>query len=191
MFLISIPCAVGLSILSESVILLLSGAQYVRAIPVMRMMNPIIVIIGMGSLLGSQILIPMGKEKYTLISEIIGAVSNFTLNLVLIPRFQAFGAAIATVSAESLVTATQLFFARKYFEVHKFSLSFLKYFLNSVIMGITVFFFIRFFETQYSKMIFGIVTGVITYFLLLLLERNSIVFEILKSIKQKIVKNKQ
>ena len=191
MFLISIPCAIGLSVLSEGVILLLSGTHYVQAIPVMRMMNPIIVIIGMGSLLGSQILIPMGKEKYTLISEIIGAVSNFTLNLILIPRFHAFGAAIATVSAESLVTATQLFFARKYFEVNKFALSFLKYFLNSVIMGIIVLISIRLFKTQYSKMIFGIAVGVITYFLLLVLERNSIIFEILKSVKQKIVKSKQ
>jgi O-antigen/teichoic acid export membrane protein len=190
MFLISIPCTIGLSILSESVILLLSGSYYVQAIPVMRMMNPIIVIIGMGSLLGSQILIPMGKEKYTLVSEIIGAVSNFSLNLILIPRFQAFGAAIATVSAESLVTATQIFFARKYFTIYKFFFSFLKYFLNSIVMGIIVFFIISFFEAQYLKLILGICTGIVVYIFLLFIEKNPIIFEVFMALKSKISNKK-
>ena len=189
MFLISIPCAVGLSVLSESVILLLSGTQYAEAIPVMRMMNPIIVIIGMGSLLGSQILIPMEKEKYTLVSEILAALSNFTLNLILIPRFHAFGAAIATVAAESTATATQLFFARSYFDLKKFFIPMFKYLFNAALMGAAVFFAIKFFKPQVLKLIFGIMSGILVYMGLLLIERNSVIFEILASIKSKISKN--
>lgn len=186
MFLLSIPCAVGLSVLSESITLLLSGSYYVEAIPVMRMMNPIIVVIGMGSLLGSQILIPMGKEKYTLISEIVGACTNFSLNLLLIPKFQAFGAAIATVIAETFVTMTQLFFARKYFDLKKFFLPMFKYLANSIIMGCLVFFVISTINSEVLKLILGTITGLCVYFLILLLEKNYLLLEIMNSLKTRI-----
>lgn len=190
MFLVSIPCALGLTILSEQIILLLSGEYYIEAIPVMRMMNPIIVVIGMGSLLGSQILIPMGKERYTLVSEIVGAVSNFTLNMILIPRYQAFGAAIATVTAESLVTATQFFFARKYFAISRFFLSMVKYLFNAGVMAVAVYFSIKACQNQLLKLIIGMLVGISVYGLLLIIEKNPIIFELVGSIKNKIFKNK-
>lgn len=188
MFLVSIPCALGLSLLSEPIILLLSGKYYIEAIPVMRMMNPIIVVIGMGSLLGSQILIPMGKEKYTLVSEIVGAVSNFTLNLILIPKYQAFGAAVATVTAESLVSATQLFFARKYFEIKRFFISMIKYLFNAGIMAVAVYFSVKICQNQVLKLIIGILVGISVYGLILIVEKNPIIFELMSSIRNKILK---
>lgn len=188
MFLLSIPCAVGLSVLSEPIILLLSGSKYTEAIPVMRMMNPIIVVIGMGSLLGSQILIPMGKEKYTLVSEIIGAVSNFTLNIILIQKYKAFGAAIATLTAEALVTATQLFFARKYFSLKRFFYPMLVYLFDAGIMAVVVLFFGSFFESQITRLFVGILAGVATYVLVLVIEKNGCTLGIISSVKRKIWK---
>ena len=62
---------------------------------------------------GIQILIPMGKEKYVLYSEIAGAIVNLIVNAVLIPRLGASGAAIGTVSAEFIVLIYQMCVLRK------------------------------------------------------------------------------
>ena len=49
-------------------------------------------------------MVPMGGETSVLRAEIIGAVVDFILNLILIPRLASAGAAISTVIAEICVT---------------------------------------------------------------------------------------
>ena len=186
LFLISIPCAIGLSLVTEPAILLFSGIEYKAAIPIMRTMNPIIVIIGLSALLGIQILVPMNKQKYTLISEIIGAVSNFTLNIILIPRYSAMGAAIATVIAETLVTSTQIFFARKYFDLKKFLRPFLRYIANACTMGGCVYLIGTHITNIPAKLFVPALCGAIVYFILLVLEKNSFVMQYLRAIRIKL-----
>jgi len=50
----------------------------------------------------SQYLIPNYKDKTYMISTVAGAVINIIANLILIPRFQAMGAIIGTIFAESI-----------------------------------------------------------------------------------------
>ena len=59
------------------------------------------------NILGLQILVPTGKEKTVLYSEIAGAVTDLVLNALLIPRFHASGAAMGTVMAELVVLIWQ------------------------------------------------------------------------------------
>ena len=186
MFMLAIPCAVGLSIVATPTILLFSGKNYMEAIPVMRIMNPIIVIIGLGSLLGSQIFIPMGKEKYTLISVIVGAISNFTLNLILIPHYQAIGAATATVLAETFVTSTQLFFARKIFKLRNIFSVFLRYFLCSSIMAVIIYFPSVHIQNPVKNLLCTICLGIIIYFTLLIITKNQYLFSIINNMKKKL-----
>ena len=113
LLLIAIPCAIGLNIVSENLTLLLSGKSFYEAVPVMKIMNPIIIIIAISNYIGIQCLIPLNKEKFTLYSVILGAICNFTLNLILIPKYKALGAGIATVCAETAVSLFQIIVSRK------------------------------------------------------------------------------
>ncbi len=61
LMLLAVPAAIGLSVLAEPVILTLSGRQYLDAVPVMRIINPIIVVVGMSNFIGVQIFMPLGK----------------------------------------------------------------------------------------------------------------------------------
>jgi O-antigen/teichoic acid export membrane protein len=111
---ISIPATIGIFMLAEAIILLYAGPNYIEAIPTIRIISPIIIAIGLSNLIGIQILTSYGKEKITLVSTLIGAIINFTLNLLLIPSMQQNGAAIGTIVAESSVTIIQLIFAHSY-----------------------------------------------------------------------------
>ena len=81
-------------IFAKPTIYLVSGKLFERAILPMEIIMPTLLLIGLSNITGIQILIPMGKEKYVLYSEIAGATINLIINAILIPRLGASGAAI-------------------------------------------------------------------------------------------------
>jgi len=185
LFLMAVPCTVGLNLLSDSIIHVLSGTNYNAAIVPMRIMNPIIIIIGISNYIGIQMFMPLNKEKWTLYSVAVGALVNVLLNTVLIPRYGSIGASVATLIAESSVSVVQLILVRKYINIKKIFFSFLKYFLNSLIMAIPIFLCKIIIKIEWVELIFGFISGICTYFLLLLLEKNTFAMEVLHTIKNR------
>jgi len=94
-------------------ILFLSGKGYSGAIIPMQIIMPTLLLIGLSNILGIQILVPLGKEKIVLYSEIAGAVVNLILNALLIPLMKSSGAAIGTLVAEFVVLLVQYIYIRK------------------------------------------------------------------------------
>ena len=113
-------------------------------------------------------------------SVIGGAVVNFTLNLLLIPRYGAMGAAIATVCAESVVTLTQLILARHYFVWKNILIHSVQCIVAVICMGLAVYFVMSFFSSYFFQLIVGVCAGIVVYFIVLLLLRNKFLFEFLK-----------
>lgn len=188
LLLIALPSAVGLSLLSTSIVHLLSGNGYEVAILPMRIMNPIIVVIGLSNFIGIQMFMPLNKEKWTLYSVLVGAVVNFFINLFLIPMYGSVGASIATLCAEITVTLTQLILLRRFLKINKIAKSLIKYFLNSVVMGVFVYACVRFISVEWVELVIGVIVGVVVYILILVIEKNELIYEVLTSIKNKIKK---
>lgn len=80
------------------------GPGYERVITMLVLMAPLVVIIGVSNCLGSQYYTPSGKRAQSARYIIAGAVTNFCLNMLFIPRYWGYGAIIATVAAEVLIT---------------------------------------------------------------------------------------
>lgn len=85
----------------------LSGDAYAGAIIPMQIIMPTLLFIGLTNILGIQILVPLGNEKIVLYSEIAGAITDFMLNMILIPRMASAGTAISTLVAELMVFIIQ------------------------------------------------------------------------------------
>lgn len=79
------------------------GTGYDQVVGLLYIFAPIIVIVGISNCLGAQYYTPCGKRKESTNYLIIGSVVNLILNLLMIPRFGAEGAAIASVIAETVV----------------------------------------------------------------------------------------
>lgn len=110
--LLSLPLAIFFTIESSDVIYLLAGAQYDGAINPLRCILPTIVFVGISTVTGTQILVPMGCEKITAISTAFGAITDLFLNLFLIKSIAASGAAIATTIAELIVLIVQIVYLK-------------------------------------------------------------------------------
>ena len=110
--LIACPLALYFILFAREGIRFLSGPAYGGAVLPMQWIQPTIIFIGLTNILGLQILVPLGKEKYVLYSEIAGAVVDFVINMILIPRLASTGAAIGTLAAEFVVFVVQYYVLR-------------------------------------------------------------------------------
>ena len=169
---IATPAAVGLSVLASCVIRVLSGDGFIESVPIMRIINPVIVIVGMSNFLGVQLFMPLRKEKWTLYSNIAGAICNLTLNSIFIPKFGALGAAIGSLFAELAVTSCQLFLARNYISINNIMIRLIKYFLLSCVMGLCVYIVTQLNLDLIVMMVGGVVVGSIVYAIELIITRN-------------------
>lgn len=173
-FVISLPCVIGLSIIAKPVMLLLSGSAYINAIPTMRIMNPIIFLISLSNLIGMQMFMPLGRERVTLVTVILGAIVNCFMNMIFIPQYGAYGAGIGTVCAESSVTIFQLIIARKYFIWKNHLRHFLQCIFACLFMSLIIFFISKIEINLVLKLIIEIVAGVLSYSLFLVIVRNEL-----------------
>ena len=106
-FITAMPLLVYFVMYAKEGIYFLSGEAYAGSIIPMQVIMPTLLFIGITNILGIQILVPLGKEKFVLYSEIIGAVIDIIINAILIPELASVGAAIGTLVAEFAVLIVQ------------------------------------------------------------------------------------
>ena len=100
---ISIPGAIGLACLAPIFVPLFFGAEFIGSVIPLIILSLLIVAIGLSSLSCTQVLVGLGYDKLFCKTVLSGSISNFLLNLILIPLWGANGASVASVFAESLV----------------------------------------------------------------------------------------
>lgn len=136
--LLSFPLTIYFILEAKDSILFLAGDGYLGAVDAMRIITLTVVPIGLTNIIGVQVLTPLNQEKYVLYSVMSGAVSDFILNLFMIPGYGAAGAAVATVIAEFLVLAVQVHYARHLFSYMKSKWKALKYPAFALISGLVM-----------------------------------------------------
>ena len=109
----SVPCAVGAFVLSENLILLFSGSEFLEGATAARILSGRVLLSSLNAFFVLYLFIPLGKEKVSVLSTGCAAVLNFALNMALIPLLAENGASIATVMAELLELCVNLWFFRK------------------------------------------------------------------------------
>lgn len=97
------PFAVGLLLLSKEAILLLSGPDFLNGSIIIQLLLLDLFLSPVNGFLVSQLLVPFGKQNVSLWATIGGALGNVILDLLLIPSFSIYGAAVATVVSELIV----------------------------------------------------------------------------------------
>ena len=109
---IMLPMCVGLFSLSEDVILIISGKEYIGAASALRLLS-IAVIFSLYSYMYTQcVLIPIKEEKVVFRATVISAIVNIGLNFVLIPLWGIVAAAFTTIIAEFITFIIVFSFSR-------------------------------------------------------------------------------
>ncbi len=111
--LLSAPVILYFILFAVPTIDLLSGIAYIKAVTPLRIIMPTLFLVGLTNVLGIQMLVPLGKEKIVLYSEIAGATVDIIFNALLIPTLKSSGAAIGTLVAEIAVFVVQFYALRE------------------------------------------------------------------------------
>lgn len=187
-FLISVPLTFYCILMASDCINFLAGNGYSGSIVPMQLITPTIIFIGLTNIIGIQILVPLGFEKKTVISTIIGAVVNLILNYILIPLYASSGAAFATMVAELLVLITQLIMIRYKIKELIDLKNFIKIFISGVFSFMVLVAFNSF--TSIGNSFFNLVATAVVYFsvygLLVLVLKEKTINDIFKQFISKI-----
>ncbi len=184
-FMISIPATIGILILSKPIIILFAGNDYSEAVSTLRILSPIIIAIGLSNLIGIQVLVSHGKEKLTVISTVIGAIMNFSLNIVLIPVYQQNGAAISTLIAEITVTVVQIVLAFSYLKGNIMYKNILSYIFGSCII-ILICLSVSYLEyNEIITIVISVLFSSVGYFGILYILKNELVRNVISNVIKK------
>lgn len=113
LFVFSIPCIIFIEVFAPLIIKIIAGSGYEGAILPLRIISPLVLIIGFEQILITQSLMPMGKDRAVLINSIIGAIVGITANLIFVPYLASTGSAIVWLLSEIAVMLSAFYFFRK------------------------------------------------------------------------------
>ena len=169
-FFLSIPAAVGLFFLANSLTLLFCGTKYLNAVPTMRLLSFCIILSSFNSYMNNLILTPNRLEKFMLYAQLAALATNASLNWLLITQgmrygveWSVFGAGIATFMVDAIIPIVKLFAGWKYIKDKKNLLDLLKAILGSVIMFTVIYFLCNNIQNNLCKIILSMFTGSIVY----------------------------
>lgn len=103
----ALPMMVYFILYAREGIYFLSGDTYGGSVLPMQILMPTLFFIGLTNIMGIQVMVPLGKEKWVLYSVTLGAIVDMLINAVLIPGMASSGAAIGTLIAEAAVLVYQ------------------------------------------------------------------------------------
>ena len=127
-----LPVLIIAEFYAPQIILLLSGPGYEGAITPMRILIPLLLIIGIEQILIIQILMPLKKDKEVLINSSIGAFVGIISNIILVKYYGSIGSSIVWVLSELSILTMAIYFVNKTkLFVFKFNL-FFKYSVASI-----------------------------------------------------------
>lgn len=185
-FILAFPMIFGIIAISDAFVPIFFGQGYDKVSILMKVISPIILLIGLSNVTGTQYLLPTKRQKEFTTSVVCGAVVNFIMNMCLIWKFGAIGASIGTVIAELTVTLVQMYFVRKNFDFKKIIGLTKNYVISSLLMFIVCLIIGRIINNNLLSVIIQCAVGGLIYGIVLLVLKDNFVYEILNKLMSKI-----
>ena len=212
-FFLAFPIMFGIMSISKAFVPVFFGAGYDKVVILINVISPILILMGMGNVLGTQYLLPTKKQKEYTISVAIGLGVNFVLNYFLIKKYASIGASIATVLSELVIVILQFQYIKKDISFKNLLEMAWKYFISGLVMAIACLgvrvllstnlinsLFVNFADTvgmakenlfNITSIIIQMGLGILVYFGMLIILKDDYVFKFIDKVKSKIFKKKE
>ena len=182
---LAFPLMFGIISISTKFVPIFFGSGFDKVSILINVISPIIVIIGLSNVIGTQYLLPTKQQNKFTISVTTGAIVNLILNFILIKMYKSVGASIATVIAELSVTGVQLYLVRKEISIKDILKISYKYIVVSIIMFLISIFISNIITNNLLSIIIQVIVSGITYFGLLLIFKDKLIIEGINKILKK------
>ena len=188
-FTLAFPLIFGIIAVSKSFVPIFFGPGYDKVAILMTVISPIILLIGISNVTGTQYLLPTRRQKEYTISVVSGAIINFIMNMCLIWNYGAIGASIGTVVAETTVTLIQIYFLKEEIDFKEIFKKTQNYIISSLIMFCVCLVIGKIIKDNLVSTIVQVSTGMIVYGIVLLILKDNFIIEIINKFIKKGGKN--
>ena len=212
-FFLSFPIMFGIVSISEAFVPVFFGEGYEKVTYLIYLLSPMVLLMGIANVIGTQYLLPTKRQKEYTFSVTIGIIVNFILNYILITLYQSIGAAIATVASQLVVDYLQYRHIKNDIKLSTLGKLCYKYLLSAIIMFLIclgvkltlntnlITSAIYNFADNISlnkKYLFNIISiisqmafGAITYIVMLIILKDQYIYTFINKIKNKFLKKKE
>lgn len=184
---LGLPMCLGAMITAGNFVPWFFGEGYEKVIPLLRILSLIIIVIGINNVISVQYLVPTKRQNVLTMTLVIGAMTNFCLNIVLIKYFQSVGAAIASVIAETVIAIVQLILMRKEISTVKVLKEGVHYYIAGAVMAVLLIPLSNVLMPSPAHTVVLVLFGAAVYFLALIIEKDEFVLSNLKFIINKML----
>lgn len=189
---ILLPIIVGMFFMSDSIIMLAGGEQFLSGGIVLKILSFATFFAIYASFITNCILIVNMQEKFCLQATIISAIVNVGMNFVLMPSLGMIGAAITTVLAELVNFVIQLYFSKEFFDWRILNFKpILSCVFGSAIIGLICTICNLTFDEPSVKMIAAVSISIIAYMIVLVYYKNPYAEYFIEVLKKKIGNGKK
>lgn len=212
-FFLSFPIMLGIISISKAFVPIFFGVGYEKVVYIIYLLSPMVLLMGVENVIGTQYLLPIKKQKEYTSSVTIGVVVNFILNYILITLYEAIGAAIATVLSQIVVDVLQYRHIKDEVKLKTLWNLCYKYLISSIVMFAICFAIKLLFSTSLvttaiynlaetvsmrRDQLFNILSiivqigiGVITYIVMLISLKDEYLYTFINKIKNRFLKKKE
>lgn len=183
---ISVPACVGVMIVAEPLVLSFLGEDFLYAVTTVSILSLMIPLKCIGDLICYQVMMCASQEVFLMKSYFITMVVNAINNFLLIPRFGAEGASVASVISEILAFGFVLFYSRRYFNLEGIRKIILKTELCTAVMACSIL-PIKYFQCScFIKLALEGFLGVLVYIVACVLFKHEVLVKYAKLLKNKL-----
>lgn len=189
---ITLPMTFGMMAIAPNFVTWFLGEEFEPVTNLLIIMSPVIFFVGLANVFGIQILIGTNKQNKYSIAVTIGAVLSLIINFVLIKPFASIATSIALLVAEGVGALLQIYFAKSYFNSKKFFQMFIRYFILSALLYISVILVSKYLPLPPLFITFiQLTVGMIIYIVGLVIIKEPIILRLFEMIKDRLPKNKK
>lgn len=190
-FLLAVPMFYGIIITASIFLPIYLGTGFDLAIVLMQIFSWLIIVVSLASITGLSYLVPTKQQNVYTISVTIAAIVNLIMNLFLIQRIGAVGAAIASISAETIGTAIQIGYCvyKKQLSLKRIFIPACKSFISGTIMFCILLFLKKWFDCGFVSLFVLVAIGSIVYCVILIVLKDRFVLDLINSTKKGINRN--
>ena len=136
--LLSSAIAFGLMGVSSVLAPVFFGDEFIACGEIIRLLSVTVFFIAWANVIRTQYLIPNKRDSIYLTSTMVGAILNLIINWMLIPKYQANGAAFGTIVAEFSVMLVQMVAVKNELPMRKYIMSYSPILIIGLIMAVLV-----------------------------------------------------
>lgn len=187
--LLSIPIMFGIIGVSRIFVPVFFGEGYEMVEILLPIFSVLVVAVSLAYITGYSFLISTNQQNIYTIAVTVSAVCNLVMNLIMIPKIGAIGAAIASVSAEVIGVTIQIFYCcvTKQLQLKRIITSLWKYTFAGIAMMILLLWTQTLMKISVISLIILVLGGALIYFSILLILRDEFFIDNIKAALRKFI----